>query len=142
MENDEREEYLTQRKVYSDEETRQTDNLDKYLLAISSGSFGLSFMFIEKILKESMKNPYVLFYSWIMFALSIISSLLSFACSKHAHSKAIEEYDKMYNNSNYEFKTPIIDNFTKIFNWYSFGFLIIGFIAFIVFAYINVIGEN
>lgn len=141
LEEKEREEYIKVRSDYNNEHSQQTNLLDKYILTISTGSFGLSFLFIEKIVKDVMKCPKVLVFSWIMFVLSIISSLLSFTFSKAAISKTIEEYDKMYENENYEFKTPVQDKFTTIFNWYSFGFLILGFISFIVFGYFNVIGE-
>lgn len=141
MEVKEREEYIKVRSDYDKEHSQQTNLLDKYILTISTGSFSLSFLFIEKIVKEVMKCPKVLVFSWIMFVLSIISSLLSFICSKSAISKTIKEYDKMYEDENYEFITPIQDRFTSIFNWYSFGFLILGFISFIVFGYFNVVGE-
>lgn len=137
-ENEERKEYLQQRSEYDKQVTLQSENLDKYLLALSSGAFGLSFLFIEKVLDESIIYINIIFYAWIMFTLTIITTLISFACSRHAHTKAIQEYDKMYENPTYEFKTPITNYFTNIFNCYSFGFLIIGLIAFIVFAYINI----
>lgn len=136
-----RNEYLEVRKEYNNQESQQTNNLDKYLLTISTGSFGLSFLFIEKITKGVMLHPKILIYSWIMFVCSIISSLLSFVFSRDAHSKAIKEYDKQYQNPDYSFKTPIQDLFTRIFNWYAFGFLIIGFASFILFAYNNLMGE-
>ncbi len=138
---DERKEYLDQRKSYANEKSQQSNILDKYLLTISTGSFGLSFLFIEKIVKGQIIQPKVLVYSWIMFLFSIIFSLLSFVFSKHAFSKTIEEYDKMQENPDYEFKMPIANNFTIICNWYAFAFLVIGFATFIAFAYFNVMGE-
>ncbi len=136
-----RQEYNNTRQEYVNQETHQTDNLDKYILTISTGSFGLSFIFIEKIVKEPIIYPKILVYSWIMFVCSIISSLLSFLFSKIAHEKSIKEYDRFYNNQDTEFKIPIQDKFTRIFNGYSLGFLIVGFVSFIIFAYFNVVGE-
>ena len=46
-----RNEYLEVRKEYNNQESQQTNNLDKYLLTISTGSFGLSFLFVWEILK-------------------------------------------------------------------------------------------
>lgn len=136
----ERDEYLKVRSDYDKEKSQQAAALDKYILTISTGSFGLSFLFIEKIVHGEIQHPRILVFSWVMFVLSIVSSLLSFIFSKNAISKTIEEYDKMYNEGSKEFKIPIEDNFTKIFNWYAFGFLILGFISFIVFSYFNVTG--
>lgn len=141
MNNIERDEYLKIRADYDKEKSQQAAALDKYILTISTGSFGLSFLFIEKIVHGEIQHPRILVLSWIMFVFSIISSLLSFIFSKNAISKTIEAYDKMYIEESDEFKTPIEDNFTKIFNWYSFGFLILGFISFIVFSYFNLTGE-
>ena len=81
-----RQEYNNTRQEYVNQETHQTDNLDKYILTISTGSFGLSFIFIEKIVKEQIIYPKILVYSWIMFVCSIISSLLSFLFSKIAQT--------------------------------------------------------
>ena len=136
-----REEYLKQRETYDNRKAHQTELLDKYLLTISTGSFGLSFLFIEKIVKGAMKNPRVLVYSWIMFAFSVISSLLSFIFSKKAHEKAIEEWDKQYTDENYTYKEPKENFITTVFNWYSFLFLLIGFVSFIIFGYYNIVGE-
>lgn len=136
-----REEYLKQREKYDSQLTQQSNFLDKYLLTISTGSFGLSFAFIDKIVKVTMKAPEVLVVSWIMFALSIISSLLSFIFSKRAFKKAIDDLDNNYENPTYKFDISFQNLQTKTFNVFSFIFLIIGFSTFIFFAYKNVIGE-
>ena len=136
-----REEYLKQREKYDSQLMQQSNLLDKYLLTISTGSFGLSFAFIDKIVKDTMKAPTTLVLSWIMFALSVISSLLSFVFSKRAFKKAIEELDEKYEHPEYKFDTSFQDLQTKTFNVFSFIFLILGFSAFIFFAYNNIIGE-
>ena len=130
-------EYLKVRKNYDKDISQQTELFDKYILLISTGSFGVSFLFIEKIIKGQIICKWLLIYIWTLFILSIISSLLSFAFSKKALSKAIEEYDKMYNDQNYEYKEPIQNLFTSIFNWYALGFLIVGFLCFLIFGYFN-----
>lgn len=137
-EKEKRKEYLEIRQGYDKEKSQQTEVLDKYILTISTGSFGLSLLFVEKLIKGIINEPKLLICSWIMFSLSIISSLLSFIFSKSAFSKTIEEYDKMYKDSDYKFKMPIQDFFTKVANWYAFGFLIAGFVFIILFAYYNI----
>lgn len=136
-----REEYLQQREKYVTGLTQQANILDKYLLTISTGSFGLSFAFIDEIVKTTMKEPIVLVIAWVMFASSVISSLLSFVFSKRAFSQAIEKLDKNYENPKYSVDISFENLQTKTFNVFSFLFLIIGFVTFIFFAYKNVIGE-
>lgn len=132
-----REEYLKVRAEYENARAQQSATLDKYIFTISTGAFGLSLLFIEKIVKGTMKNPRFLVFAWIMFALSVLSCLLSYISSKSAFSKTIEEYDKMYVNENYTFKKPFQDFLTSVFNWYSFGFLIFGFGSFFIFVFFN-----
>ena len=44
-----RKECLDQRNSYIKDYSQQSDLLDKHLLTISTGSFGLSFIFVDKI---------------------------------------------------------------------------------------------
>lgn len=134
-----RKEYLEQRKSYVEDYSQQSDLLDKHLLTISTGSFGLSFIFVEKIVQETIQKPKILVYSWILFACSVICCLLSFICSKAAFKKAIEELDKQNNNAKHKFDTSFQDLRTSTFNIFSIIFLILGFGTFIVFAYFNVV---
>lgn len=134
-----RKEYLEQRKSYVEDYSQQSDLLDKHLLTISTGSFGLSFIFVEKIVQETIQKPKILVYSWILFACSVICCLLSFICSKAAFKKAIDELDKQNNNAKHKFDTSFQDLRTSTFNIFSIIFLILGFGTFIVFAYFNVV---
>lgn len=135
--NEKRKEYLNVRAEYEKERSQQSATLDKYIFTISTGAFGLSLLFIERIVTEIIERPRYLVFSWIMFALSVLSCLLSYITSKSAFSKTIEEYDKMYEDEEHEFNKPIQDFLTSVFNWYSFGFLVLGFCAFFLFVFCN-----
>lgn len=136
-----RKEYLDQRNSYIKDYSQQSDLLDKHLLTISTGSFGLSFIFVDKIVQDTIQRPGFLVYSWIMFACSVICCLLSFICSKAGFKKAIEEIDEQIENPKHKFDTSLQDLRTSTFNVLSFVSLILGFISFIAFAYFNVMGE-
>lgn len=133
-----REEYLKQREEYEEGRSQQSDLLDKHLLTITTGSFGLSFLFVEKVANNPIVKPEILIMAWVFFACSVISSLLSFVCSKNAFKKAIQELDEQYENPNHVFNTSYEDYKTTTFNVFSFIFLILGFAAFILFAYFNI----
>lgn len=132
-----RDEYLKVRAEYENARAQQSATLDKYIFTISTGAFGLSLLFIENLVKEIMKFPHFLLFSWIMFSLSVLSCLLSYISSKSAFARTIEEYDKMYEDENYTFQKPFQDFLTSVFNWYSLGFLVLGFASFFIFVFYN-----
>ena len=83
------------------EETKRKECLDQrnsYIKDLSTGSFGLSFIFVDKIVQDTIQRPGILVYSWVMFACSVICCLLSFICSKAGFKKAIEEIDEQIEN--------------------------------------------
>ena len=81
------------------EETKRKECLDQrnsYIKDLSTGSFGLYFIFVDKIVQDTIQRPGILVYSWVMFACSVICCLLSFICSKAGFKKAIELDEKIY----------------------------------------------
>ena len=119
------------------EETKRKECLDQrnsYIKDLSTGSFGLSFIFVDKIVQDTIQRPG-------MFACSVICCLLSFICSKAGFKKAIEEIDEQIENPKHKFDTSLQDLRTSIFNVLSFVSLIFGFASFILFAYNNLMGE-
>ena len=126
------------------EETKRKECLDQrnsYIKDLSTGSFGLYFIFVDKIVQDTIQRPGILVYSWVMFACSVICCLLSFICSKAGFKKAIEEIDEQIENPKHKFDTSLQDLRTSIFNVLSFVSLIFGFASFILFAYNNLMGE-
>ena len=126
------------------EETKRKECLDQrnsYIKDLSTGSFGLSFIFVDKIVQDTIQRSGILVYSWVMFACSVICCLLSFICSKAGFKKAIEEIDEQIENPKHKFDTSLQDLRTSIFNVLPFVSLIFGFASFILFAYNNLMGE-
>jgi len=70
------------------------NTLDKYLISLSSGSLGLSIVFVNNIIKN---NPIycksLLTISWILFSMTILIVLISFLSSINSFSKAISQTD-------------------------------------------------
>ena len=66
-------------------------SLEKAILILSAGAFGLSLTFIKLIAPQfKLETIYWLKWSWVFFSLSFLLILLSFLTSKRACDKAIE----------------------------------------------------
>jgi hypothetical protein len=79
---------------------------DKWILTLASGSFGLSFAFIDKIVDLSASSCRELLLSaWACFAAVLVIELCGFMISSFIHSsKAREERENI--SLKYEGKTP------------------------------------
>jgi hypothetical protein len=133
-----RKEYLEYRQLYADIKHQQCDQYDKYMLSLSSGSFALTFAFINDIVKGSFNQKEVLLLGWTMFVLAILSTLLSFKFSQLAHDRAIIEIDKCYEDENHVFKESFSNIVVKALNWYSLGFFVFGICFILAFVTINI----
>ena len=112
------------------------NTLDKYLISLSSGSLGLSIIFINNIIKD---NPIYckgfLIISWILFSITILFVLISFLSSIHSFSKAISQTD----SEKIHKETPggTWNVFTKILNVINILFFILGLIFLLTFVSLN-----
>ena len=70
----------------------QIDEFGKTVLTMSAGGLGISFAFVEKIVKpENMTSPGLLLLAWLSWALSIALILRSFYTSHLANTDAAED---------------------------------------------------
>lgn len=68
---------------------------DKTVLALSGGALGISFAFVKDFIGESpIHCPWLLFYAWIVWGVSISAMLFSFFFSNLALTKAIKQIDE------------------------------------------------
>lgn len=88
----EREAYLEERKTLVEAEGEASQSLDKALITLSAGAFGLSLLFIFRIAPEP-KALLWLYIAWGGFILSLVSILSSFLVSQKAFRRARDILD-------------------------------------------------
>jgi hypothetical protein len=95
-----RETYLGHRQSLFDGAGEAQQNLDKALLALSAGAFGLSIAFVSQV--EPAGAVILMYRAWIAFGLSILCELASFVTAKWAHQKDVvildEDYERLANS--------------------------------------------
>lgn len=140
MEKDKQEEYkvyLEERKQLISAEKDTSQQFDKAILTLAAGALALSLTFINQIAPHpNSKSIYYLIGAWILFSLSILSTLISFLTSQKACRIQRDILDgdiQGRNNSN----NNIAASWTNWLNYFSIVFFIIGVIAFIVFSALN-----
>ncbi|MCR5494804.1 MAG: hypothetical protein K6F15_04125 [Treponema sp.] len=113
-----------------------------WLLKLSAGSFGLSFVFIDKFVDlQNAKNIKILEFSWICFALCLIFSLVDFLLSASDRMKTIKNnwiaYENEVNKTNKEIikgHFEFIDSLLIALNILLFS---AGIICLIIFVFLN-----
>lgn len=70
------------------------DQLDKALLTLSAGAFGITFAFIDKFITGSPKAVGWLFTSWIAWGCTISMSLVAFYLTIKSFAQSITKLDK------------------------------------------------
>jgi len=86
-----------QRKSYAKSMNQVADMLNKYMLILSSGTFGLSLTFV-RTMKDGVRYPGCLLAGWIFFALSILVTLLAFLFGENAFQEAMREVRNLLKN--------------------------------------------
>ena len=94
----EREAYLEERKALVEAEGEASQSLDKALITLSAGAFGLSLLFIFRIAPEPAALWW-LYIAWGGFILSLVSILSSFLASQKAFRRARELLDTYYQDA-------------------------------------------
>lgn len=96
--------YIHERERIDNIDTNQSNLLDTHILAISTAFLGFAIAFIDKIipLSKSDHNT-VLYTSWILFFISILSTIISFKLSSAICNERINHFDTKYSeNCTYE----------------------------------------
>ena len=134
---DERHEYLRHRERLFDSESTQSDTFDRFMLTLSAGTFGVTFSFMNQI----ARTPWVFYgfaiVGWIMFALSIITTLASFLVSQGAHRFEIEETDRLYREPRAKPRSNRWIRCTTVLNWASMIEFTLGIGMIIIFVALN-----
>lgn len=92
--------YLEERKSLITGEIEGYKSLDKAILTLSAGSFGITISIFKDIL-WSLKDPafYMLISAWTAFLVSIMSTLISLVLSQYAFGRQKDILEEWYVNS-------------------------------------------
>lgn len=95
--------------------TRSTDALDRNVLALSTGGLALSLAFIKDVVHASKAVwlP-VLFASWILFVIAVVTTLISFPISIKAHNQRLDHLAKFYLEEKEEYFNKETAYFTAV----------------------------
>jgi len=91
-----RETYLGHRQALFDGAGEAQQNLDKSLLTLSAGAFGLSIAFVSQV--EPAAAVVLMYKALIAFGFSILCELASFVTAKWAHQRDVVILDEDYEN--------------------------------------------
>lgn len=112
---------------------RSQDDYDKTVLALSGGALGITFAFVRDIIGSSpIQHPWLLFWAWITWAISITIALYSFFFSQLANRKAIKQLDE--GRIHQEAPGGFFDRITALFNILSGLFFLIGVVLTVLFV--------
>lgn len=67
---------------------------DKYVLTLSSGGLGLSLLILKDVANTAAVSENWLIASWILFGVSIISTLFNFPLARRACNSYLKQWDR------------------------------------------------
>lgn len=121
-------------------EQKSQDDYDKSIVSLSGGALGLSIIFFKEVLGgKAPVHSEILVYSWVAWASSIATVVLSYFLSRLALRKAIEQTD------NNDFRAGVggwAAKLTAYTNALSGLLFIVGIGLFISFSAQNIEGKN
>lgn len=138
--------YLEEREQLIDAERETVQQFDKAILTLADGALALSITFINQIAPHPKSHSkWFLLIAWILFCLSLLSTLISFLASQVACRRQREildkrwfmkDKDKSMSDKNHADKNNAAILTNKL-NYVSIAFFIFGIIFLIIFSTIN-----
>ncbi len=115
------------------------ENYDKSVLSLSSAGLGLSLAFIRNL--NPMHCKYLLILSWVLFAIAIIVTIISFRVSQFSIERQMEYAEEYYINGKGEYHKKInpFSSITKRLNYSSGTAFILAVIFTVTFVSINLV---
>lgn len=117
-------------------EQKSQEDYDKAILTLSGGALGITFAFVKNIVGNSpVQHSWLLYSAWVIWTVSLLTTLLSFYISRKALRKAIDQLDKkkIYTES----PGGYYDKTTSVLNSSSGLLFIAGVILAIIFVTFN-----
>lgn len=115
---------------------KSNEYFEKQLTYISAGALGLSMLISEKIIKDLSvtKCKWMLFFTWILLGLTLVSNLISHLYTSKLHNKTLEEI----NEKKYDYGKAVYRNkCINVWNFFSVALLLIGLVFQILFLIKN-----
>jgi hypothetical protein len=129
----------TQREIQLEADAR----FHKNILAIASGSFGISFAFINQIVPlSSAVHTAILLLSWLFFGLSIVCAVLEPRVGSVIQDRLLDDIEKNielgYEGKPYKGTNKRLLMFpTRALSWLSFILFVMGVLCLLYFVYLN-----
>lgn len=82
--------YLARTAQFEDVVTDQQTSLDRTLVALSGGAFGLSILFASEMAADPVRQPLLLFGAWVAFGAALVLAVLSFAAAVQASERQLQ----------------------------------------------------
>ena len=134
------EQYLKERDELLKRELSNSQLFDKAILALSSAGLGFSLAFIRKgfSLAEATQ-VYLLYSSWILFAVAIASTLISFFTGQCAIKKQLKLNESHYleNKEKLSNSKNLLNQITTVLSYVSLIFYILAIFLTTIFAILN-----
>jgi hypothetical protein len=130
--------FIDERASLDNTQKESSQYFDKSILTLAAGALGLSLTFIDKIAKTPQGYTYpFLYWSWIFFCGSLLSTLSSLLTSQHACRKQIEILEKTYFGEQGVNTCNFLAKITSFLNWLSIILFILGIIGLVIFSILN-----
>lgn len=129
--------YREERRHLQDALLDQSRSFDKFVLTMAASAFGLSFLFIQHIVPEPKADTMrFLIAAWGFFAITILTTLLSFLLSQKACLQQIEILDRWLGRRPEESQEPAnaYTRATQWLNWLSMAAFVSGVALLIAFG--------
>ncbi len=141
MENEDQKSIQEYRNLLTDIEQKSYEDYDKAILTLSGGALGVTLVFVRNMLGNlPIEYPWLLYSAWVVWTVSLSTTLFSFSSSQKALRKTIDQLDK----DKIYIETPggCFDKITSFLNSLS-GFLFIsGVILALIFIALNLGGSH
>ena len=129
--------YLQERKDLIAAEQSMYKRFDKAILTLSASALGISITFINQIAPNPKVNTWGwILAAWLLFSLSIFSTLISFLVSQKACRRQIEICEKVLLKGESDQQNKLAD-ITLWLNYAAIVLFILGIFTLIVFCLIN-----
>jgi len=136
------EQYLNLRKEVQEVDKNNSDQHDKAILQLATGTLALSVTFLEKIAPNPLpESLWVIATGWSALIVCIISMLLSFVFGQLACKSQLEIYDEMYENQVNVTRPPKWTRWTTSANLISFASFVVGIFFILGFSWYNLISK-
>lgn len=114
---------------------------DKQLVYMSAGALGLSFVLIDKVVKDVNQSHYkwMLITGWVLLILTLLLNLVSHVVAAYVHRETVRLIDEgLFDSAN----SGMIDKKNRVldlFNYLFYGIMVIGIIFIFLYASLNLL---